>query len=109
MDPAADSRATIRSFLARAGLIAPGEDPAMTALTGGVSSDIWRVGLARGPICVKRALPRLKVAQVWEAPVERNRYEAAWIRFANQAAPGAAPALIAEDPAAGTLAMAFLD
>ena len=106
---AADSRAIIRSVLARAGLIAPGDEPAMTALTGGVSSDIWRVDLAEGPVCVKRALPRLKVAQVWEAPVERNRYEAAWMRFADQAAPGAAPAIIAEDQAAGALVMAYLD
>jgi aminoglycoside phosphotransferase (APT) family kinase protein len=58
---------------------------------------------------VKRALPRLKVAQVWEAPVERNHYEAAWIRFANETAPGAAPALIAEDAGAGALVMEFLD
>ena len=28
-------------------------------------------------VCVKRALPRLRVAQLWEAPVERNRYERA--------------------------------
>jgi aminoglycoside phosphotransferase (APT) family kinase protein len=106
---APDSPAVIRSVLARAGLIAAGEEPRMTALTGGVSSDIWRIDLAAGPVCVKRALPRLKVAQLWEAPVERNRYEAAWIRFANTAAPGSAPALLAEDSAAGALVMAFLD
>ncbi len=106
---ATDSHAIIRTVLARAGLIAAGAQPAMTALTGGVSSDIWRVDLPGGPVCVKRALPRLKVAQLWEAPVERNRYEAAWIRFANAAAPGAAPALLAEDAAAGVLVMAYLD
>ena len=44
----ADSQAAIRSFLARAGLIAPGETPAMAGLTGGVSSDIWRVELPGG-------------------------------------------------------------
>ena len=49
--------------------------PIVAPLAGGVSSDIWRVDLARGPVCIKRALPRLKVAAVWEAPVERNRYE----------------------------------
>ncbi|MCW5774385.1 MAG: phosphotransferase [Rhodospirillaceae bacterium] len=103
------AQAAIRSFLAGAGLMAPGAAPPMTALTGGVSSDIWRVELPKGPVCVKRALPRLKVAQVWEAPIERNRYEAGWMRFANQAVPGAAPALLAEDAAAGALAMAFLD
>ncbi len=104
-----DPHADLRAFLGRAGLLRAGETPAMAALAGGVSSDIWRVDLAAGAVCVKRALPRLKVAQVWEAPVERNRYEAAWMRFANAAAPGAAPALLAEDPAAGALAMAFLD
>jgi aminoglycoside phosphotransferase (APT) family kinase protein len=106
---APDSPAVIRSVLVRAGLIAAGDEPRMTALTGGVSSDIWRVDLAAGPVCVKRALPRLKVAQLWEAPVERNRYEAAWIRFANKAAPGSAPALLAEDAGAGALVMAYLD
>ena len=54
---------------------APGE-----RLTGGVSSDIWRIDLPDGPICVKRALAKLRVAADWHAPVERNRYEAAWMQ-----------------------------
>ena len=62
----------VEDFLQRAGL---GKPVRMEALSGGVSSDIWRVDLSRGPVCVKRALPRLRVAQLWEAPVERNRYE----------------------------------
>src|SRR5260221_18647 len=70
----------ILGLLRGAGLAAADEVPAATALAGGVSSEIWRVDLARGPVCVKRALPRLKVAQLWEAPVERNRYEQEWIR-----------------------------
>jgi len=107
---AADSsQDAIIAVLRRAGMTSAGETPRMGALTGGVSSDIWRVELAGGPVCVKRALPRLKVAQVWEAPVERNRYEAARLRFANQAVPGSAPALIAEDAAAGALVMDYCD
>ena len=47
--------------LGRMGLLQPGECPAITPLTGGVSSDIVRVDLRSGPICVKRALPKLKV------------------------------------------------
>ena len=58
---APDSQAVIRSVLAHAGLIGAGETPRMDALTGGVSSDIWRIDLAKGPVCVKRALARLKV------------------------------------------------
>jgi aminoglycoside phosphotransferase (APT) family kinase protein len=107
---AADSsHDAILAVLRRAGLVSAGETPRMSALAGGVSSDIWRAELAGGPVCVKRALPRLKVAQVWEAPVERNRYEAAWLRFANNAVPGSAPALIAEDAAAGALVMDYCD
>jgi tRNA A-37 threonylcarbamoyl transferase component Bud32 len=77
-------------------------------LTGGVSSDIWRIDLPRGPVCVKRALGKLKVAADWRAPVSRNRYEAEWMRVAGAASPGAVPELLGQDEAAGALAMAFL-
>jgi aminoglycoside phosphotransferase (APT) family kinase protein len=77
-------------------------------LTGGVSSDIWRVDLAAGPICVKRALAKLRVDADWRAPVERNTYEARWMRVAGQVAPGAVPALLGQDEAAGMLAMSYL-
>ena len=49
---------------------------------GGVSSDIYRVDAGGQTLCVKRALPKLKVAADWRAPVERNAYEAAWLRLA---------------------------
>ena len=81
----------------------PGEGRG-TRLTGGVSSDIWRIDLPSGPICVKRALAKLRVAADWHAPVERNLYEARWMRHAL----GFAPALLGQDEASGTLAMAFL-
>src|SRR6188472_3369292 len=77
-------------------------------LTGGVSSDIWRIDFEAGPICVKRALAKLRVAADWQAPVERNRYEARWMLRANAAVPGAAPRLLGVDDASGTLAMQFL-
>ena len=99
--------ADIIAALRRMGLAegsAPGEP-----LTGGVSSDIWRVDLPSGPICVKRALPKLRVAADWQAPVSRNRYEARWMARANAAIPGSAPTLLGQDEAAGALAMAYLD
>ncbi len=77
-------------------------------LTGGVSSDIWRIDLPSGPICIKRALAKLRVAADWQAPVERNRYEARWMRRAVAAVPGAAPKLLGSDEASGALAMQFL-
>jgi len=72
-----------------------------------VSSDIWRVDLARGPVCVKRALARLRVAQRWEAPLERNRYEYEWFRVAGAAAPEAVPRVIARGE--GAFVMEYLD
>lgn len=98
--------AAVIEFLERSGL---GTPLAIQPLSGGVSSDIWRVDLPSGPICVKRALPRLRVAQVWEAPVERNRYERLWLQTAAAAAPGAAPKVLAWDDAHGLFAMEYLD
>ena len=73
-------------------------------MTGGVSSDIWRIDLSSGPICVKRALPKLRVSAEWRAPVERNIYEARWMRHAA----GHAPRLLGQDEESGTLAMEFM-
>tara|TARA_R110002110_G_scaffold71703_3_gene191326 strand:- start:2664 stop:3662 length:999 start_codon:yes stop_codon:yes gene_type:complete len=96
-------------FLRKAGLVGADETPAMTPLTGGVSSDIWKVDGAAGTVCVKRALARLKTEKVWHAPVERNAFEADWMRTAARIAPAAVPRLLAEDRDAGMFAMAYLD
>jgi aminoglycoside phosphotransferase (APT) family kinase protein len=106
---AASVSPALLEFLRRSGLAQPGETPHAETLSGGVSSDIWRVDLAGGPICVKRALSRLRVAQVWEAPVERNRYERKWMETAATAAPGAVPKILAFDDEAGLFAMQYLD
>ena len=106
-DPAA--QAEVIGALGRLGLLRGGERPRFVRLTGGVSSDIWRVELAQGPLCVKRALPKLRVDQDWFAPVERNAYEAAWMRRAAAVAPEAVPGLVGQDVRAGVLVMAYLD
>jgi aminoglycoside phosphotransferase (APT) family kinase protein len=95
--------------LAAMGLLAPGQRAQGEALAGGVSSDIWRLRLPDGrEICVKRALPKLKVAADWRAPVVRNIYEARWLAEADRALPGAVPKLLGQDEATGCLAMEFL-
>jgi aminoglycoside phosphotransferase (APT) family kinase protein len=99
--------AAVLDMLREAGLAGAGETPNVQELSGGVSSEIWRVDLAGGPVCVKRALPRLRVAQVWEAPVERNRFEEAWLRIAGEVAPGCAPRVLASGD--GLFAMEYLD
>jgi len=97
----------LAELLRRHGLCAAGDEPHAEALAGGVSSEIWRVDLPGGPVCVKRALPRLRVAQLWEAPVARNRYEYEWFRVAGEAAPGAVPRVLFRDEDA--FVMEYLD
>ncbi len=99
----------LTAALRRMGLVGPEERPGFEPLAGGVSSDIYRVETAAGPICVKRALARLKVEADWRAPVERSRFEAGWLAAANGVIPGAAPALLGQDGETGALAMAWLE
>jgi len=90
--------------------IAAGDQPLTgTPLTGGVSSDIWRIDTARGPVCAKRALPKLRVAADWHAPITRNRYEARWMQVASKAVPGSAPKVLGQHDALGVLVMEYLD
>ena len=95
--------------LRRMGLIGSHERPAFVALAGGVSSEIYRVELAAGPVCVKRALPKLKVSAEWKAPVERNRYEVAWMRAARAIEPALVPRILGEDAEGAAFAMEYLD
>jgi 5-methylthioribose kinase len=73
-----------------------------------VSSDFWRGRGAARTVCIKRALPTLKVAAEWHAPISRNAYEWEWLQFASRHAPDAAPRPLAHDAQAGLFAMAYL-
>ena len=105
----AENTNALAAALRRMGLVGAEERPCFEPLEGGVSSDIYRVVTAAGPVCVKRALPRLKVAADWRAPVERNASEAGWLRAVNALLPEAAPCLLGQDEEAGALAMAWLE
>ncbi len=95
-------------FLLSHRLAGAGEAVRWLPLAGGVSSDIWRVDLPGRSLCIKRALPKLKVGVDWEAPVSRNAYEWAWLCFAAEHQPQAVPQPLAHDAAAGVFAMSFL-
>lgn len=95
-------------FLIDAGLIGRADATVWTPLTGGVSSDIWRVDAGAQSWCVKRALAQLKVAAEWKAPVERNAFEWDYMQVASAIAPGQVPQPIAHDKARGLFAMAWL-
>lgn len=98
--------ATLKA-LREAGLIDDGS--CFELLTGGVSSDIWKVEDGSRSFCVKRALAKLKVSADWHAPVERNRFEVIWYRIAGEVLPGCAPRVLYHDDAAMLCAMEYLD
>jgi len=95
--------------LARFGLVSPGAPVEAERLTGGVSSDIWKVTAPGRTFCVKRAMGKLAVKDDWFVPVERNRYERLWYETAGKRVPGVAPKVLAADDEAGFFAMEWLD
>ncbi len=99
---------SLGEFLLEQRLIRAGEQAQWTPLTGGVSSDIWRVDLPGRSLCVKRALPKLKVAADWQASMTRNAYEWAWLQFAVKHCPVNVPRPLAHSAKAGLFAMEFL-
>jgi len=101
--------AEIAAWLREVGLAGARETPVVTALSGGVSSDVYRVDLAAGPICVKRALAQLRVAADWRAPVERSANEAAWLRTAADLGGLVVPRVLAEDASRHLFAMSWFD
>src|SRR5438477_3263271 len=106
---AMDSQSAIVSFLRKAGLVTAHSAPRLTAMSGGVASDIWKIETDDRVFVVKRALPKLRVAQEWTAPVTRNASEVAWMQTAASVAPDVVPHILADDPVAGAFAMEFLD
>ncbi len=99
----------LRTALIRLDLLAADTPATAEPLTGGVSSDIWHVDLPDGPICIKRALSKLKVDADWQVPVERNQYEIAWLETVAAIAPAVAPRLLGRSDDDGLFAMEFLD
>lgn len=90
------------------GLGSSDEVVSVEPLSGGVSCDIAAVDLGSRKICAKFALPKLRVAADWYAPVVRNRTEYAWLEFAQQVVPGSAPKLLGHDTGLNGFAMEFI-
>jgi aminoglycoside phosphotransferase (APT) family kinase protein len=107
VDLSQDPQAMRRIFVAL-GLAAPDEEVRATALTGGVSSGIYRVDLRSGSYCVKQALPQLKVAKEWKVPVERVFSEIDYLRTVDAIAPGRVPRVLGNDEVSRSFVMAFL-
>ena len=106
--PAAHPGQAILDALARMAIAGAHTPVVLTPLAGGVSSDIYRAELPSRVICVKRALPKLRVEADWHAPVERSRYEVEWMRVAGAVVPAAVPAVLGADAETGAFAMEYL-
>jgi len=104
----ANEASVVLPALVRMGLAAAEDNPEIVPLTGGVSSLIVRVDTRNGPLCIKQALPELKVASHWSAPLARNHAELAWIREVAQTLPEAVPGILGEDAQSYCFAMQWL-
>lgn len=103
-----DSADIVETLKAR-GFLPADAAPELQSLTGGVSSDVFRLDTAQGPVCVKRALAKLRVTADWRAPVERSHYEVEWLKTARAFAGDAVPQVLFEDRAASLFVMSFFD
>lgn len=106
---AREDEAALNDALRRLGLLESRASACWTPLTGGVSSDIWRVDLPDRSVCVKRARAVLAVEAEWHAPVERSDFEVAWLEAARGIAPDAIPHLLGHLPDAHLFVMEYLE
>lgn len=95
-------------LISELGIAGADDVQSVRSLTGGVASDIAVVSLSDQDICVKFALPKLRVASNWEAPVHRNKAEYAWLRFAKSVVPNNVPTLFGWSSSQNGFAMEFL-
>jgi aminoglycoside phosphotransferase (APT) family kinase protein len=79
----------------------------ITPLSGGVSCDVWLVRSGARAVCVKRALPRLRVAADWRAPADRSHAEVAWFKLVAGIDPNWVPEVVGEDRARHMFAMEY--
>jgi 5-methylthioribose kinase len=100
--------AEIAASLTEMELLGQSEAFQATRLSGGVSCDVWRVDLKGGPICVKRALPKLRVEADWRAPLERAGTEVDWYRLVAGIDPRRVPEVLGENRARHVFAMEYL-
>jgi len=66
-------------------------------LSGGVSSDIWKITNENHIFCLKKAKKKLDVKEDWFVPIERNIYEYKWYNEVNKLVPNIAPQVIYSD------------
>lgn len=90
------------TLLSRAALVPRQAQP----LTGGVSSDVWRVRLSSGEsVVAKRAVEQLRVQARWVVPLERNAFEARYLTRVARIVPSFTPNVLVADEDLNAFAM----
>ena len=102
-----DSPTGMIDALEKMSLLARGDRARITPVGNGGSSEIYRVELGWGTICVKRARPKIKFTGDGTLPPERNRFEYEWLKLARAIVGDAVPEMLGEQP--GLFAMEYLD
>lgn len=98
-----------RDLVVALGLGSAQDVTAVLPLTGGVASDIALIRVGDTRFCAKFALPKLKVAADWYAPVHRNKAEYAWLETAARIAPDGAVRLFGRSDSQNGFVMEFLE
>lgn len=99
---------TAPSWLAEHGLNPRREHVVAVELEGGVSASVIAVTGPGISVIVKQALPQLRVADRWEANVDRTETEAAALQLLGELTPGVVPRILAHDPHVHVVAMELL-
>jgi len=94
--PALLTTDTCADYLRARGVVSG--DASVVELGGGVSNVVLLVESDAGRVVVKQALPKLRVADDWQAKQERTVTEAAALRLAAQLSPGSVPEVLDSDP-----------
>jgi len=103
------SKTEICHALIRLNLMDASENPGVSELNGGISSEIYKVDLDGRSFCVKSALPTLKSDPDWHVPVERTAAEWKWLKLAQNVAKNIAPDPLGYDKQTNTLVMSYLE
>jgi 5-methylthioribose kinase len=104
----ANDHAAIKKILSHLNLTQDDDTITIKALTGGVSSNIFHITTQQAQYCLKQALPQLKVAKQWLAPVDRVFAEIAWLQTAATIAPDAVPKIVGIDQTSKSFVMQYL-
>ena len=105
-----DDTADLCEALVELGLIAAGEQPRFSFMTGGVSCDVAKVETADGRVLViKKALSQLRVPTEWRASANRSAFEVQWLKLVRaRVSADQVPEVIAEMPERHIFVMAYL-